>query len=183
MGESNLYSGDALKRIQAKLRRLAKPDPRPLLEEWERILYQGVERRAKAGLDCYERPMKTTLREQGIGGQWRTLTSAKGKRYIVLMEQAESLPNGPPLQPNAQTSRILERRQTKHETIGGRWVAMLSWNSFDASNGRSVLGMHANPDDDAPYPRRDVISKVADKDVALARKALVVWIKGELRKP
>jgi hypothetical protein len=182
VADTNLYNGDALKRIQAKLRKLANPDPRPLLEEWERILYQGVERRAKSGLDCNDRPMPPTLREQGIGGEWRTITRG-GKTFPVLIKPSDTLPNGPPLQPNDATSRILRTRQVKHDTIGGRWVAQLSWTGFDASNGRSVLGMHASPDAGARYPRRDVISKVADKDVALARKALVIWFKGELRKP
>jgi hypothetical protein len=179
---STLYHGAALTRLQAKLRKLANPDPRPLLEEWERILYEGVERRAKAGLDCNDRPMPPTLRERGIGGEWRTITRG-GKTFPVLIKPSDTLPNGPPLQPNDATSRILRTRQVKHDTIGGRWVAQLSWTGFDASNGRSVLGMHASPDAGARYPRRDVISKVADKDVALARKALVIWFKGELRKP
>lgn len=147
-------SGVAKKRL-AKLKNL---DPTPLLAETERILFEDNRRRALAGLDRNNRPLRITRRERSP-----TL--------------AHRLGTGPPLAPNRGQSRIVRLARTRSWVDSGGWHAQLGWNSFDSRRGEPILPLHAEG-----IPSR---SGVVVRDVLgptptarrLARAALHAWIR------
>ena len=154
-------------------------DPMELIQVWKGILYEDNIRRAMAGLDVNERPMPPTMRERGIGGQWRTITK-NGRKIRILVEVDPNPPAGPPLLPWGKSSRLITLAETRHEIrkVGTlvEYAAQLGWPDFTAEGGDWVLGFHTNPGPEAPYPRRDMTSRVSDKAVALAQEALDDWL-------
>jgi hypothetical protein len=150
-------------------------DPLELIEEWKRILWADNERRLDAGLDVNEQPMKPTLRERGIGGQWRTI---RGHR--VLVEVDPNPPAGNPLTPYGRSSRMYRLAETRHEVrhVGSyvEYAAQLGWPDFVTTGGDWVPGFHSHPGPKAPYPRRDQTTHPSPTAVRLAGEALHDWL-------
>jgi hypothetical protein len=165
-------------------------DPMELIEKWKAILYEDNVRRALTGLDVNEQSMPTTLRERGIGGEWRTITK-NGIRRRVLVKVDENPPAGPPLLPYNKSSRLITLAETRHEIrkVGTavEYAAQLGWPDFTTESGDWVLGYHTQNTPvqvaytnlvvlGSPLPRRDMTSRVSDKAATLAREALQDWL-------
>lgn len=92
----------------------------------------------------------------------RNLASTKAARDKARKRRtsrAQTEGAGPPLVPHGAQSRairLLEVTEVGRDSAG--WYVLAAWDSFDSKDGRPILEMHANPID-APYPKRDVISK------------------------
>jgi hypothetical protein len=148
----------------------AVADPVPLMEEGERILIEDNERRAIAGLDCNDDKMPATLRERGIGGQWRTI---KGKP--VLVEPDENPPSGPPLLPHNQASRLIVLARTGHEhRPPSEWAAYIGWPGFTSDEGVEILSYHRKGE--GRLPKRDVTSHPSPTALKRWQQAFRDWL-------
>jgi hypothetical protein len=167
--EVRTQSGGAFrKRIQAWQQ--AAADPRPLLEEGERILLEDNERRLHAGLDVDDKPMVPTLRERGIGGEWRTIGG-----HPVLVKADTNPPAGPPLIPHKAASRWLRLARTGHEhRPPDGWVVYLGWPGFTDDRGVEIPSYHRTGG--KRLPRRDQSSHPSPTAVKRWRQAFVDWV-------
>lgn len=147
----------------------AVADPRELMEEGERILLEDNERRLLAGLDIHDAPMVATLREQGIGGQWRTI---RGKP--VLIERDEHPPAGPPLIPHNRSSRWIALARTGHEHRPPHdWAAYLGWPGFTSDDGTEIPRYHRLGE--GRLPIRDQSSRVSPTAAGRWAQAVRDW--------
>jgi hypothetical protein len=156
---------------------LMEADPIELVEEGERILFQDNERRLMAGLDVHESPMVATLREQGIGGEWRTI---RGRP--VLIEPDDNPPAGPPLLPRGRASRWIQLARVRVVDVfqpPNIWVASLGWPDF-LSGGLSIPDLHSRGA--GRLPIRDQTSRASDTAVRLWKAAIRDWVNDTIRR-
>lgn len=178
------------KKLAKRFARLANPDPRPLLDEAERILIEENVRRSLAGLDKDGRRLEITLREQGIRSRAVRVTasrrqSAESRRWLAsflggtetLSRTARPDAMGPPLAPHGAASRIVVLARTRSWVGVGLWHAQLGWDSFDSESGRPILPMHAQgiPSRRGPIVR-DVLGTTPTMR-ARARAALRAYVR------
>lgn len=142
------FQWSGLGRLQALLARVANPDANPLMERWEKIIFEDNRRGVLAGQDRYGRPMPAVTYRPiasapkrrvprragafgGIGpyasGLHNNLSPAEYRRL-----------NGPPLAPRGGNSRVITNLGTGHDTapVGGVWTAEGRW--FDVVSPRGV---------------------------------------------
>jgi hypothetical protein len=148
----------------------AVADPVPLMEEGGRILLEDLERRAFAGLDVDDKKMPPTLRERGIGGEWRTI-----RGHPVLVEVDPNPPAGPPLIPHNAASRLLRLARTGHEhRPPNMWAAYLGWPGFTSDSGVEVLAYHRTGG--KRLPRRDQSSHPSPTALKRWQQAFRDWL-------
>lgn len=154
---------EALDAIGLRLTDVLTADARPLMEEWERILLEEHTAGVLRGEDADGVPMPPTVRER-------------------TPELSQRLGSGPPLVPNYEASRAIRLAHTASGIDNGQPFAVLGWDSFVSSDGRSILGMHADPDSKARYPRRNLIG-VRPEAQHRALDAMITFVQSLLNRP
>jgi hypothetical protein len=161
-------AGSFVRRVRSL--REAVADPKELMEEGERILFEDNERRLLDGLDVFDQPMPATLREQGIGGRWVTI---KGRP--VLVEPDPNPPAGKPLIPHTRASRWITLAQTGHEhRPPNEWAAYLGWPGFTSDDGTEIPKYHR--EGKGRLPRRDQSSQTSPTANRRWQQAFRDWI-------
>ena len=113
-----------LDRLIGGLAGLRKPDVRPLLDATARMLVEENARKALAGLDCNNQPLRVTQRER-------------------LASRSRRLGSGKPLAPRYRASRIITRaRAAGFVSPDGGFQVVLDWPGFTDRKGRPILGHH-----------------------------------------
>jgi len=165
-------------RLSQRITTFVDADYTPLMEEWERILHEENEAGLKRGEDCDGNPMPPTWRERHDESRW--MRGKGGKPFKALGKQEGG--TGPPLLPR-DTSRAVELAMTRSGRDGSAvWFAALGWPGFATNSGLWIPSLHAHPDADARYPRRDIISRPRPAAIKRARKALRSYVRSLMRK-
>ena len=188
-----------LERLIARVKRLADPNPRPLMIAWMKIIEEDNRRGVLAGLDKDGNPMapvtyrpkpaprKLTANQRNkanprsragifagfgasLAGANNNLTSAEYRRL-----------DGPPLAPRRQFSRVITNLRLAFEepaANSGRWVAYGAWDEVASAKGVKFLPFHF--DGTGRLPKRD-LRGVRPEGREKARKALIAWASDQIR--
>lgn len=157
MARANFSALDDLIR---KVESLTRPDPRPVLTEWEQIIVEDNEDGVLAGTDCDGRPMaRVTYRPVGTKAKRLSKRQRNGARNKGTGHFAGSGPHasglnnnlspaeyrqlgGPPLAPRGRNSRVITNLFTQQGRRGDIYFASASWNQVVSQEGVEFLDAH-----------------------------------------
>ena len=187
-----------LDRLVERLRRIANPDPTPLMLSWTRIVDDDNRRGVLAGIDCRGNPMAPVIyRPKPVAEK---LTRAqknnpkKGARrgeFAGLGSHPAGLNNnltsseyrrlaGPPLAPRGAFSRVITNLRFRFgEPVPGlQWEVAGYWDEVVTVRGERFLHYHFTGG--VNLPRRD-LAGVRPAGVERARNAARAWMIDEIR--
>lgn len=137
----------------AMLRRLADPDPTPLMEKWEAIIVEDNARGVlDARTDWQDQPLKpvtyrprypsTSSRRKDTSGEIRGFGPLAAGLHGNLPSAEYLALAGPPLAPQGANSRVITNLMTAHGQDPGQdyaWFAMGAWAEVVDVRGRPFL--------------------------------------------
>ena len=172
-------------RLAAHLRKLADPEPTPLMKAWEKIITEDNRLGVLAGLDKHGLPMRPVTYRPARS---KSRGAAPGPRglFTGLGPQASSINNnltsaeyrhlsGPPLATRGSNSRVIANLSTRHGRAPSgylhAWVAEGSWPGVVSVRGIPFLAAHFHG---INLPTRD-LTGVRPRGREQAVSALRLW--------
>ncbi len=172
-------------RLVQRLHGLKDPDASELMEDWEKIIYEGNRRGVLQGLDGHGNPMTPLKYRNGRGNaakrnrSGRSFGKGGGMRGDNLTSSEYRKLTGPRLAPRRLQSRAITNLVTAHGRDPAnhcQWFAEGNWDNVVNADGEKFYMAHFEPRPGSRLPRYD-LRPVRPEDKALARQVLRGWIR------
>ena len=176
-------------RLAQRLHGLVDPDAGPLMEDWEKVIYEGNRRGVLQGVDGFGRPMPPLKYRNGKGNANKRSRSGRaygkggGAHGDNLTTSEYRKLTGPRLAPRRLQSRVITNLVTGHGRDPGNryeWFAVGNWDRVVNTDGEKFLMDHFEPRSGSSLPKYD-LRPVRPEDRRLARQVAREWIRGLIR--